>query len=332
MSKAPIALLFLVLMTVTSTLSADDLEDGYEYFYTGDYQNAISSFERALSTAPDKTKVNYSLGVCYEKLGNLDRALTYYQRAGSYQDAPQAAARIQGLMNQQKITRLRNEAQQALDDRNYGVAEQKAQAILALNRNNTWALNLLERLDADELGDTVITGGIADTVLTPVAGGIVSDSPSDTLAVDDSLAVAGEESVANIPLWLLLVIIGGVLVLASGGFVLGMFLTVGKKGTISRAMRTLVRLLPAGMLSVREDKNISMVFFEKGEVVKALLEEEDGVKIGGRNVAEEILGPGCAYNDKGQGPWSKFADLMIEIYHRSRGEVKKPKPKKTMRK
>jgi len=300
---------------------AGDLEDANEYFLGGQYRKAITSYERALSSAPNKTQIYYNLGVCYEKLGNLERAVSYYRKAGGLKDAAARADRLQTQLDAvkaAKVSKLKDEAQRAYEAMNYGTARSKAKEILRLDPSNSWARSLLKTLEEAALPAETTAIAVPETTAAPEA---------ETLGVADTVSVAPQPGFPS-PLY---IVIGAAILAAAAGI----FFLIGRasKGeTVERAMRTLIRLLPAGMLSVRGEKKISLLFFEEGKVIKAIVEEPDGVKIGGRSVAEELLGTSCPYDDKPTGPWSRFAELMIEVYRRAQVEAAPPPSKRSKRK
>jgi tetratricopeptide (TPR) repeat protein len=307
-------LLIVSFLAAIGLLYAGDLEEANEYFLTGQYGKAITSYERALATAENKAQIYYNLGVCHERLGNLERALSYYRRAGNTKDAPASAARLESRIKEGKISRLKQEAQQAYDAMNYGVASNKAKAILELDPDNSWAQSFLAALSEETA-----------PALEPETTGLAPESlAAETAAAIQPEAVPAEpEAPSPVPLPGLFIIIGAAVVLAVAvaAFFIG---RATKKQTAERALRTVIRLLPAGMFSVRGKNKLSLLFFEHGEVIKAVVEKEGGERLEGFEAAEEFLGNPPPYNDKGKGPWNKFAELMIDVYHRARGEAEKP--------
>lgn len=307
-------LVIISVLAAISLLHAGDLEDANEYFLTGQYSKAITSYERALATAENKAQIYYNLGVCHEKLGNLERALSYYRRAGNTKDAPVLAARLENQIKEGKISRLKQEAQQAYDAMNYGVARSKAKAILGLDPENSWAQSFLAALSEES----------APALESETAEVAPESLAAETAAAIQPGAVAAEpEASSPVPLPGLFIIISAAVLLAVAvaTFFIG---RATKKETAERALRTVIRLLPAGMFSVRNKNKLSLLFFEHGEVIKAVVEKEGGEKLEGLKAAEEFLGNPHPYDDKGKGPWNKFAELMIDVYHRARGEAEKP--------
>ncbi len=320
-----LAVVFSLLAGVTG-IYGDNLEDANEYFLTGQYSKAITYYGRALATASDKAQIYYNLGVCHEKVGNIDLAISNYRRAGNIKDASAAAARLEKQKNDRKIRRLKQEARQAYDAMNYGVARSKAEEILKLDSGNSWARSFLNALEEE-----VIQPVEADTTAL-ASPGTTAVTQIDTMTQPDTAVVEPQPHPQSIPLLYIIIGIGTLALTGTAAFFIGRISMKGK--TVERALRTLVRLLPAGMLSVRDEDKLSLLFFEKGKVIKAIVEEADGIKIGGRGVAEKMLGPSCPFDDKGDGPWSRFAELILEVYHRAREEKQDlPKaPKKSKRK
>jgi len=316
-----LAVIFSLLAGVTE-IYGDNLEDANEYFLTGQYSKAITYYGRALATASDKAQIYYNLGVCHEKVGNIDLAISNYRRAGNIKDASAAAARLEKQKNDRKIRRLKQEARQAYDAMNYGVARSKAEEILKLDSGNSWAQSFLNALDEEVIQPIEAETTALTTAVTQI----------DTMTQPDTVAVEPQPHPQSISLLYIIIGIGTLALTGTAAFFIGRISM--KKKTVERALLTLVRLLPAGMLSVRDKDKLSLLFFEKGKVIKAIVEEADGIKIGGRGVAEKMLGPSCPFDDKGDGPWSRFAELILEVYHRAREEKQDlPKaPKKSKRK
>jgi|GEM_PF-6177953 len=320
--KKSVRLIIIISLLFTGVAAAADLDDAYEYFMSGQYSKAIGPFERALSSASNKADIYYNLGVCYEKTGNYDRALQNYRNAGSTRDAAAKAEQMGKKIEDRNISSLKREAQSAYDAMNFGEAQKKAQAILDINPSNSWARSFLSKIsnqlalpDTSDISDSIPE---PDSIATDTAAIVQADT-----AIEDTLAAEEKTEPLVFPLWLVIIISGVVLIVALvTGFIVG---KAGKKVTVEKAMQTLLRMLPAGMISVRKEEKLSLVFFERGKVIKAIVEEADGVKIGGRGVAEEILGSTCEYEEKPEGPWSEFADLMIEVYRHAQVEAAKTK-------
>jgi Tfp pilus assembly protein PilF len=67
------------------------IEDGVELFAKGDYQNALESFDMALTLHPQDPALLFNKAECYDRLGSVKRAEEYYlyclQRAPDNADA-----------------------------------------------------------------------------------------------------------------------------------------------------------------------------------------------------------------------------------------------------
>jgi tetratricopeptide (TPR) repeat protein len=304
----------LLLLATAGILRAAELEDANEYFLTGQYQKAIPAYEAALRTAPDKARIYYNLGVCNEKAGNLERALYYYEQAGSIEDATTQTARLEAEIKNRKVARLKEEAQNAYDAMNYGVARTKAEDILSLDPQNAWAQGLLASISAD----APATNSLKQAAET---SGIVASK--DTSPNPDTLP-----GIARINTGFPLMIGAAVLalVLIAAAFVIG---RASNKITVERAILALIRLLPAGMLSIKAKRNLTLLFFEDGKVINTLVESESGQIKDGSRAAENLLKTKVPFSQKGSGPWADFADLVIELYRSAeskneRGNKKSP--------
>jgi tetratricopeptide (TPR) repeat protein len=56
------------------------IDQGISYIEKGMYDEAISEFQQALSKDPKCPNVHYNLGIAYEKIGKLDKAIENYKR------------------------------------------------------------------------------------------------------------------------------------------------------------------------------------------------------------------------------------------------------------
>ncbi|NLI99432.1 tetratricopeptide repeat protein [bacterium] len=304
MTHSRLRLIIIPLLVYASLLFADALDDANEYFLTGQYQKAIPAYEQALKTSSDKAEIYYNLAVCNEKLGNLERALNYYESAGSTRDAAAQAARLSAEIKKRKISRLKGEAQSAFDAMNYGVARSKADEIIKLDPENQWAQGLIESITSQNLSPEIDT---STTVLTPETTSKTVDSRPEV----GTLSTSKTEPAS--PLLIILASLA-VIVLVLGAFFLGRAL---KRDTAERIISSMVKLVPAGMLSLKLKKDLILLFFEEGKVIKAVVEGENGETAEGRKAVEMILRRRITYLDKGYGPWNDFANLVVELYRRA---------------
>lgn len=60
--------------------SASAIARGAEYFKAKNYQKAINEFEAALQEDPKSAMAVFNIGLCYERLGNQEKAIEYYQK------------------------------------------------------------------------------------------------------------------------------------------------------------------------------------------------------------------------------------------------------------
>lgn len=74
--------LILVVGLISGPTTAQDyISKANKYFLTKDYKNAITEYKQALKSSPKNHQIHYNLGVCYEKLNNIEEALKAYKRA-----------------------------------------------------------------------------------------------------------------------------------------------------------------------------------------------------------------------------------------------------------
>jgi len=94
------AALAAALMLVTPALagSVEDAEkmaaDAQVQFDAGDYQKALDLFTQAYSTFP-KARYVFAIANCFEKLGNLPRALDSYEMFTQYEPTPEVLTRVE---------------------------------------------------------------------------------------------------------------------------------------------------------------------------------------------------------------------------------------------
>lgn len=72
--------------------------EAVEAYRQGNYPRAITELERALALDPDGKDLIYNLGLVHERLGELDRALSYYQRLLALEEDELERARLVTLI------------------------------------------------------------------------------------------------------------------------------------------------------------------------------------------------------------------------------------------
>jgi tetratricopeptide (TPR) repeat protein len=60
--------------------SASALARGAEYFKAKNFQKAVAEFEKALEEDPKSAMAVFNIGLSYQMLGNMDKAMEYYQK------------------------------------------------------------------------------------------------------------------------------------------------------------------------------------------------------------------------------------------------------------
>jgi tetratricopeptide (TPR) repeat protein len=94
---------------------SERFEQGREAFAAGRIQDALRSFESALPKAPNDPELLQSLGLCYERLGNPEKAAIFYRKAlasdPARSEAREALRRVEAA--------LRSEAQLSSADALY---------------------------------------------------------------------------------------------------------------------------------------------------------------------------------------------------------------------
>jgi tetratricopeptide (TPR) repeat protein len=95
-----LAMVFAVALAAGTALAGSIEEaDGYfnqgqAAFDKGDYQGALDLFTKAYSTYPN-AKYVFKIASCYEKLGNLPRALDAYEMFTQYDPTPEVLQRVE---------------------------------------------------------------------------------------------------------------------------------------------------------------------------------------------------------------------------------------------
>lgn len=100
--KKQILILILFLLTgifVFNGYSQDHLAKATNFFFKQDYQNAIKEYSLELQNHPNDARLYYNLGLCHEKLNELEKALTNYktaiQKDPNMKEAQAALGRLQ---------------------------------------------------------------------------------------------------------------------------------------------------------------------------------------------------------------------------------------------
>ncbi len=75
--------LFLLVITVLRFFNKKQFERAIELINKGDYEAAIHALREIQKKSPENRVLNWYLGVCYEKLGKLDLALSEYNKVAS---------------------------------------------------------------------------------------------------------------------------------------------------------------------------------------------------------------------------------------------------------
>lgn len=84
-------------------------DKGNDFYRTGDYQSAVTSFEDALSSGYSSEALLYNLGNAYFRLDNLGQAIRYYEKARLLSpDNPELLHNLEFAQNQavDKFSRL----------------------------------------------------------------------------------------------------------------------------------------------------------------------------------------------------------------------------------
>ncbi|MBI5062620.1 MAG: VWA domain-containing protein [Desulfatitalea sp.] len=98
-ASTTLAALALVLLTIPAPLQAGPLQEGYEAYQKGEYDQAVEKFLRGQLDDPDNPQVLYNLGSAYYKKGEYAAARNQYSQALSQADATLKSQLLYNLGN-----------------------------------------------------------------------------------------------------------------------------------------------------------------------------------------------------------------------------------------
>ena len=74
-------ILYIFLLFCQSILSQTTFDNGNKLYQNGNYQEAISSYEKVLKTEQHSSELYFNLGNCYYKLNKVAPAIFNYEKA-----------------------------------------------------------------------------------------------------------------------------------------------------------------------------------------------------------------------------------------------------------
>jgi tetratricopeptide (TPR) repeat protein len=74
-------------------------ERGQQFYEEGRYREAIDALDQAYALDPTGTILLYNIGLIYEKLGEIDKAVEYYRRYLEHEVPDDERARVEGVIH-----------------------------------------------------------------------------------------------------------------------------------------------------------------------------------------------------------------------------------------
>ncbi len=143
-----LCILFLLAGFVANTaFGQDHLSQATSYFFKQDYRNAIKEYTLESQNRPNDARIYYNLGICYEKLNELQNALTNYtlavQKDPNMKEAQAALARLQNtdeIKNQISASQANMNANRAFLKKDYQTAIEEYKKVVQITPTNFQAL------------------------------------------------------------------------------------------------------------------------------------------------------------------------------------------------
>jgi tetratricopeptide (TPR) repeat protein len=143
--KKRILMLILVLLSgflVNFSYGQEHLGKATNFFFKQDYQNAIKEYSLELQSKPNDARIYFNLGVCYEKLNELENAITSYKTAiekdPNMKEAQEAINRLQNsdeAKNQATVSQANKAANMAFLKKDYKTAIEEYKKVINITPN-----------------------------------------------------------------------------------------------------------------------------------------------------------------------------------------------------
>ncbi|MBN2092928.1 tetratricopeptide repeat protein [candidate division KSB1 bacterium] len=144
--KKRFLILILFLLTgfiANAAYGQDHLAKATSFFFKQDYRNAIKEYTLESQNRPNDARIYYNLGVCYEKLNELENALTNYsiaiQKDPNMKEVQAALGRLQNtdeVKNQITVTQANMNANKAFLKKDYQTAIEEYKRVVKITPTN----------------------------------------------------------------------------------------------------------------------------------------------------------------------------------------------------
>ncbi len=123
------------------TTNAGHFEDATALLGRGQYRAAIELYQQALKENPRRPELFYNLALAYERLGRSADALANYTQAADLglTGAVASVVRIQKQLTAEKVGRLQEYLETALERKDYRLAQELSKEIMRLDPDNAAA-------------------------------------------------------------------------------------------------------------------------------------------------------------------------------------------------
>jgi len=116
---------------------------GNSLFLQKKYNDAITEYSNFIKKEPLNFQAQYNIAVCYEQKGELELALRHYQNAfkmnESAENASEAITRTETKLKEKKLSALKQQIENDLDNERYWPANNRIRQYLQLAPGDQWA-------------------------------------------------------------------------------------------------------------------------------------------------------------------------------------------------
>ncbi len=257
------------------------LTDGDEFFYNGQYSDALNVYRTVEKRGEGNAEMFFNMGVCYEKLGNIRRALKYYKKSGT----PLANERIKKIQpiihREDSIKALKAKAK-----------ERKKDSIKASVQKDTLKNKAVNTVTIDSIGrDSVKKDTLSKKEYTPKESGLLN-------------------------LLVFLLLISFVLLVLSLGFTIYI---LKRQATSWQRLKNMIVSEEKGFVGFRKQGLLLILFFSFKKINRCIVEEKsngDTVYYYDIKALRKFFGERdySIFVDFSDSEWRSFADTFIELF------------------